>query len=430
MRLRVLLAGCLLVILTTADLFSAELHLGVTRKEATKIPLGIVKIDMGPALEQQFSLLQSVLETDLTRSLVFNLVDTDPLLIKEQSRSPNNALIKRLGAAGIEVLLWLSLTQRGNDLVLEARVYDGTSGQSVFSKRYLAQAPFLRAIVHRLADELVLQYTGQPGIAETRIAYTLDKSGQKEIYLMDYDGYNPRRITGDRSLDLFPRWSPDGKSLVYTSYRDGRPEIFLLDLPTGNRRKMVSFPGLNISGAWSPQGTLMAFATTKDGDAEIYTVDPEGKKFQRLTVSPGDDISPSWSPSGREIVFTSDRGGSPQIYIMNSNGGDVRRLTFEGDYSTSPVWSPKGDLIAYACRVEDLIMKICLIQPDGSGFVQFNTGSGDAESPSWAPDGRHLVFSSIRDGNSQLYLINLDGTGLERLTKEAVNLTGPAWSPN
>jgi TolB protein len=429
LRLLALLAGCFWVILSTVDLFSDELHLGVTRKEAVKIPLGIVKSEAGPELEPQFNSARSVLEMDLTRSLVFNLVETEPILANEPSSSMKEALNKKLGAAGIEVLVWLTLTQKVKDLVLEAQVYDGTSGQWVFGKRYLAQAPFMRAVVHRLADDLVLQYTGQPGIAETRIAYTSDKTGYKEIYLMDYDGYNPRRITGDHSLDLFPRWTPDGKSLVYTSYKDGRPEIYLQDLATGRRRKMVGFPGLNISPSWSPLGTLMAFATTKDGDAEIYTMDSAGKNFQPLTVGLGANLSPSWSPTGNEIAFNSDRGGSPQIYIMNSDGANVRRLTFEGDYNTSPAWSPKGDRIAYVCRTDDRL-KICLIGPDGTGLAELGTGSGDDESPSWAPDGQHLVFSSNRSGNSQLYLINLDGTGLEPLTKEASNQTGPAWSPN
>ena len=269
MRLLALLAGCLLVILTAADIFSVELHLGVMRTEATKIPIGVVRYEVDKGLEPQFVDVESVFEADLRRSLVFNLVDTSPLLARESSRSPETALIKRLGASGIQALVWLSLSQQQSELTLEAQVYDGASGQRVFGKRYVAQASFLRAVVHRLVDDLVLQYTGQPGIAQTRIAYTSDKTGHKELYVMDYDGYNPQRITGDRSLSLFPRWAPDGKSLVYTSYKDGQPEIFSLDLAGGRRQKLVSFQGLNMSPAWSPSGKLLAFATTKDGDAEI-----------------------------------------------------------------------------------------------------------------------------------------------------------------
>ncbi|MES4784879.1 MAG: Tol-Pal system beta propeller repeat protein TolB [Nitrospiraceae bacterium] len=327
------------------------------------------------------------------------------------------------------MLVWGKMSMRDADLVLDGSVYDGGS-DNIADKRYVGSPSVLRLIAHRLADELVFRYTGEQGIARTKIAFVSEQGGSRELYVMDYDGYAPRQVTADGFLNLMPRWSRDRRYLIFTAYRDrSKQTIDMIELATGKRWTLVSLPGLNITPALSPDGNYLAFATSQDGNSEIYKMDTNSKALQRLTVHTAGDLSPAWSPTGREIAFTSDRGGGPQIYIMSADGSNVRRLTFEGDYNAAPAWSPRGTWIAHVCRTPERQYKLCLISPDGQKRVQITSGSGMDDSPSWSPDGRHLVFSSTSEGKSHIYMINSDGTELERLTSGGGYHSSPSWSP-
>jgi TolB protein len=312
---------------------------------------------------------------------------------------------------------------------LEGRLYDYQKGDEIGGKRYIGPPQMARTMVHRLADELVFQYTGEQGIARSWIAYVSEVDGGKELFLMDYDGFHPRRLTYDISLNLAPTWSPDKRRLAFVSYRNGDdPQIEELDLATGRRRTLVAFAGMNITPDWSPNGNELAFATTKDGNSEIYKVDKELKRFERLTENRAADLAPSWSPTGRELAFTSDRGGNPQVYVMSADGSNVRRLTYEGNYNTAATWSPKGNWIAYVCRDERKLLKICIITPDGQQWRRVTSGVSNDESPSWAADSRHIAFSSTRNGRRDIHIMTIDGMEVERLTANGSYNDDPAWS--
>lgn len=411
--------------------YASEIYLEITKSGFQKVPIGIFNlVNSADIKNNRDENPTEILKNDLKRSQVFEIRD----LVKEGlaadlAGDPDQTVIKIAGEKGITLLVWGSLYWREKELVLEGHLFETGTGKMIFGKRYIGSTQVLRLMVHRLADELVFRYTGEKGISQTKIVYLSEKGGVKEIRLMDYDGFNNRRIGLDRGIIISPKWSPDGKQLTYTSYRDGNPDIYVADLGRGLLRKVISFSGLNISPSWSLSGDQIAFATTRDGNAEIYTVDKEVRRFKRLTFNQADDISPSWSPTGNEIAFTSDRGGTPQIYIMGADGTDARRITFEGDYNTSPVWSPKGDWIAYTCR-KDGLLKICRIRPDGSELTQLTFGGSDDEAPSWSPDGRHIVFTSNREKNRSIYMMNIDGSDIERLTSDEANNTSPSWSPN
>ena len=192
--------------------------------------------------------------------------------------------------------------------MLSGKLYDAASAMKMSSKEYLGNEDTFRRMIHSFADEIVSRYTGEKGVARTRIAFVSDKSGYKELYTMDYDGRNPMKISADRSICLSPAWSPDGKVLVYVSYRDRNPDLFGLDMETGRRWKISGNEGLNISPAWSPDGKRLALALSKDGSAEIYIMDLRGTEPERLTYGAFDNVSPAWSPNGREIVFNSGTG--------------------------------------------------------------------------------------------------------------------------
>jgi TolB protein len=407
----------------------AQFYLGVIQGEAKKIPLVILDIRDETGSQKLRTEALEVLQADLVRSQIFEVMDPKKLdLSYEGNEEPPESVIKRAGTFGITGVVWAALQPRGAELVLSGKLYDAASAMKMSSKDYFGNEGTFRRMIHSFADEIVSRYTGEKGIARTRIAYVSDKSGYKELYVMDYDGRNPMKISADRSICLSPAWSPDGKVLAYVSYRDHNPDLYGLDMETGRRWKISGDEGLNISPAWSPDGKHLALALSKDGTAEIYTMNRNGKNPERLTYGAFDNVSPAWSPNGREIVFNSGRAGTPQLYIMNADGTDVRRITFDGSYNGSPNWSPRGDRIVFVSQVHGLF-KIATVNPDGSDFRLLTDGPGNDENPSWSPSGRQIAFSSTRDGRAGIYIMNADGSDIERITPRDANYTSPAWSP-
>ncbi|HEY3198391.1 MAG TPA: Tol-Pal system beta propeller repeat protein TolB [Nitrospirales bacterium] len=407
---------------------AVEVFIDATRGEIKKIPIAVFTFK--ESLRGDSQNVTDVLKADLRRSLLFEVGELKALGIKPEVNSrPAQDAIRRAGDAGLLVQIWGTLSPKGTDAVLEGTLYDFLRGDDVGGKRYVGPPKMARTMMHRLADEVVFQYTGEQGIARSWIAFVSEVDSGKELFLMDYDGHYPRRLTYDLSLNLAPTWSPDKRRLAFVSYRSGDdPQIEELDLATGRRRTLAAFPGMNITPEWSPSGNELAFASTTTGNSEIYKVDKSARKFERLTDNRAADLAPTWSPTGREIAFTSDRGGSPQIYLMSSDGSNVRRLTFEGSYNTAAAWSPKGNWIAYVCRDDRRLLKICLVSPDGQQTRRLTSGSSNDESPSWAADGRHIAFSSTRDGRRDIYMMTLEGTDQERLTLNGSYNDDPAWS--
>lgn len=414
---------------------ATDVFLEATRPDFQKIPVGVFGFQNGAGPAWLGGRIEEVLKADLRRSLVFTLVDLPAIGIKVRDvGGGDKAVFKQAADNGVSVLVWGKTStkevDKDTDVMMDGYVYDGGDDEVVGGKRYVGSTSVVRLMAHRFADELVFRYTGEPGIARTKIAFVSELGNAREVFVMDYDGYEPRQITADGFLNLMPRWSPDRRFLVFTAYRNrNTQDIDMIELATGKRWTLVSLNGLNITPALSPDGNYLAFATSQDGNAEIYKLDTRSKSMQRLTINPAGDLSPSWSPSGREIVFTSDRGGGPQVFLMSADGSNVRRLTYEGDYNAAPAWSPRGNWIAYVCRTPGKQYKLCLITPDGQKRVQLTNGAGVDDSPSWSPDGRHLVFSSTGDGKSHIYMISTDGKDLERLTFGGTHNSSPSWSP-
>ncbi len=430
---------CVLGPVWITDSQAADISLEVSRSEFQKIPIWVLGFADGGsskgATTRLGNKIAEILKADLRRSQIFEVLD-EPTHAMEfgTDQCQGQVDLSELKDAEATVMTWGRIGRRGTDLLMDVCEYDVGNDKVAKGKRYVGDRitmRLLRLMVHRWADQLVSHYTGESGIARTKIAYVSEKEGNRELFVMDYDGYGQQQVTGDGYLNLMPVWSPDRHSLVYTAFRQMNQEIVQLELGSGTKTTLVDPKGLNITPALSPDGETLAYASAKEGNSEIYTMNLSTQEVTQLTFPPGAALSPSWSPNGREIVFTSDRGRKPQLYIMSADGSNVRRLTFEGKYNAAPSWSPRGEWIAYVCRIPKQGFRLCRISPDGQERSQITSGSHEEmdDSPSWSPDGRHLVFSSMRNGQSHIYMINDDGTELEQLTSGGTHHSSPSWSP-
>ncbi|HVT17344.1 MAG TPA: Tol-Pal system beta propeller repeat protein TolB [Thermoanaerobaculia bacterium] len=331
-----------------------------------------------------------------------------------------------IATQGSEVALFGDMRAEGDKLVFEGRLFDVGSGKTIIAKRYRGPASVARRMAHTFADEVVRYLTGTPGIALSSIAFTSDRTGFKEIFVMDYDGHNQRRITGHRSISMSPAWSPSGDALAYTSFLGGSPGIYLADLATGQKKPLVTSGSLNITPSFSPDGNQITFARSVEGNVEIFTADRKGGRLRRLTTSPAIDTNPAWSPKGGEIAFTSNRAGNPHIYLMDVEGTNQRRITFDGTYNDGAAWSPGGDRIAFTSR-RDGVFQIAVVDV-ASLETKVLTSGGESESPAFSPDGRKIVFTSRRGGSKQLFVMDAkDGGNLRPLT-DAGNNDMADWS--
>jgi Tol biopolymer transport system component/tRNA A-37 threonylcarbamoyl transferase component Bud32 len=269
-----------------------------------------------------------------------------------------------------------------------------------------------------------------------------------EIYVMNTDGSNQTNLTRNSADDLGAAWSPDGTRIAFHSNRDGKYGIYVMNADGSGVTRLTDNPAADYAPAWSPNGTQIAFVSTRDDNQEIYVMNADGSRQTRLTTNPGSDFAPAWSPDGTRIVFTSGHDDPHptscsntcnfQIYVMNADGSGLIRLTAGLMRGDSPAWSPDGKRIAFesernhadigACGL-DCKFDIYVINADGSGLTNLTDNTLDSENPAWSPDGTHIVFMSVRDGNREIYIMNADGSGVIRLTNNSTDDLLPAWSP-
>jgi TolB protein len=308
------------------------------------------------------------------------------------------------------------------------RLYDLTTPEHrlIATKKFAVPNSQGRRLAHKIADEVVLQFTGELGIADTKIAYVVGPRGAKEIVVADYDGASAVPVTRNGSINLTPVWSPDARSLAYTSYKQGYPDLYRA-FPFERRpeQTLAAFVGINTAPAFSPDGKSIAMTLSKDGNPEVYVLSLATGSMRRLTRHAGIDTEPTWAPTGRQIAFISDRTGSPNLYVMDAEGTNVRQLT-SGGFHTQPRWSPKGDAIAYTARQG--AHNIWLVNVDGSNPRRLTNG-GDNQGGTWAPNGRHLAFQSNRSGRWQIFAMLADGSAQTAIATGPAEATSPSWSP-
>ncbi len=406
-----------------------EITLGVSDVGSRRISLAVpdFRAESSTETSRAAQEMTQTLRNDLAFSGFFSLIP-DKYYDYVSSNSQKGVLYKDWLGIGAESLVLGKVASDAENLVVEGRLYDNRQEQLVMGKRYRAEPEMGRSIAHRFGNEIVRQFMGKPGIFLSRITFVSQVKKGKEIFVMDYDGARIKKLTGNGSLNLNPAWSPDGKEIAFLSYRSGKPELVILSSKGELRRAFPQSGELNLAPDWSPDGRRIAFTGSRDGNAEIFLLNVASGSLTRITNNPALDTSPSWSPTGRELAFVSDRSGSPQVYLMDAEGANVRRLTFEGSWNDLPAWSPnpKGDKIAYCSRMEghfDILVRDLATQKT----AQLTRNSGNNEDPRWSPDGRHLVFSSDRAGNYDIYEMDMDGGNQRRITQGGNNFN-PDWS--
>jgi TolB protein len=370
------------------------------------------------------------LSRDLTITGYFNVLDRKAFLEdpKETGITPERIRFEDWTTIGAEYLVKGGFQTDGRELITEFRLFDVIRGELIVGKRYIGKPEDRNRMVMQFVDEILLALTGEAGLFETRVAFVKKADTYSEIYTINFDGSDLRRITNYNALTLSPRWSPDGRFLAFTSYRDGNPDIYLRDLGNGSTRKLVFYSGLNLPGSWSRDSARLLVTLSRDKNQEIYDMNVGSGILQRLTHDFAIDVSPVRSPDEQRIAFVSNRGGSPQIYIMDANGGNVRRLTYDGNYNTSPAWSPKGKRIAYEGSVNGRF-QIFTIDAEGGNQQQLTFEGGDHESPTWSPDGRYLAYSVRGYGRNRIEIINESGQNARVLHEGKDGCQSPSWSP-
>ena len=314
----------------------------------------------------------------------------------------------------------------------EFRLWDVVGGTQLTGQQYFTTPDNWRRIAHIISDAIYERLTGEKGYFDSRVVF-VDETGAKErrvkrLALMDQDGANIRYLTRGDDLVLTPRFSPSSQEITYMAFGQGDPRVYLLNIETGQREIVGNFPGMTFSPRFSPDGQRVIMSLQQGGNSNIFTMDLRSKATTRLTDTAAIDTAPSYSPDGTKICFESDRGGKPQIYVMAANGGAAQRISFgEGSYST-PVWSPRGDAIAYT-RQHQGQFSIGIMRPDGSGERVLTEGYHN-EGPTWAPNGRVLMFFRDPGGSGGPSLFTIDLTGRnEQKVQTPSYASDPAWSP-
>ena len=365
---------------------------------------------------------QKTLDADLAAAAPIASVERRLYALVEDDPRPE-VLNERWRSIGAQFLLSGTVVRAGGQLVVEARLVDLVSGEFAFAKRYRAGISASQVVAHTLANDLVQVFTGRQGPFLSRIAFISNRTGDSELWVMDWNGENQKQLTKHNSLALAPTWSPDGKNLVFTSYLRGTPALYLLTPQEGYLKLLWDKGGVNSSASISPNGRTVAFASSTDGNVDIFIVPIDGGEAQRLTTARGIDTQPSWAPNGRQIAFTSTRSGSPQLYLMDADGSNVRRLSFGGFFHDEATWAYDGTRLSCTTRDEGTfqIATIDVVTTDRKVIP----APGNNESPCFSPEGSMIAFESDRTGDPQIYITDANGVP-RQLTTEGSNHS-PTW---
>jgi TolB protein len=415
------------------SLARAQSRLSVTEGNVAPMPIAITNfVPGGPSDADVGSGVTQVITNNLKRSGLFAPIDQAAFI--ERISNPDNApQFQNWKSINAQALVTGRMTRQSDGrLKAEFRLWDVATGQQLDGQQYFTAPEYWRRISHIISDRIYTKLTGDKGYFDTRVVF-VDESGPSErrvkrLAIMDQDGANVRYLTRGADLVLTPRFSPSTQEITYMEFGQGDPKVYLFNIETGQREIVGNFPGMSFSPRFAPDGQRIIMSLQQGGNSNLFVMDLRSKSTTRLTDTPAIDTSPSYSPDGNQICFESDRGGKPQIYVMPANGGAAQRISFgDGSYST-PVWSPRGDYIAFT-KQGGGEFAIGIMKVDGSGERILTSGFHN-EGPTFAPNGRVLMFFRDPGGNSGPSLFTIDISGRNELKVPTPGFASdPAWSP-
>ena len=408
----------------------AELVIEITGGSEAALPIAVVPFGYeGFAASEDIS---AIVRNDLERSGRFAPLPQQDLISTPHEKSEINFKDWRL-LRSEGLLVGKVSSVDGQTYQVQFQLFDVYKAQQLVGKRYQVPASGLRRVAHQIADQVYQALTGEQGVFSTRLAFVsvlknADGSRRYALQISDFDGANPRTVLQSKQPILSPNWSPEGERLSYVSFENGKAEIFIQEMRSGKRTALATFKGLNSAPSWSPDGRKLAMTLSKGGNPEIYVMDIATKALTRVTHSSQSiDTEAVWMPNGHELVFTSDRGGRPQIYKVPATGGRAERLTFEGRYNASPDISADG---RYLTMMHALKGKFYIaVQDLETGAVNVLTERGKDESPSFAPNGRLIMYATEQNGKGIMAAVSVDGNFHQRLGETGIDVREPAWSP-
>ncbi|MGN6516539.1 MAG: Tol-Pal system beta propeller repeat protein TolB [Rhizomicrobium sp.] len=406
----------------------AQLRVDVTQGNIQPLPIAIPDF-IGSAQGAQIA---GVVRADLDRSGLFRVLDPKSFVdhVTDINTVPDFANWRVINAQAL--VTGQVQAQPDGRLRLDFRLWDVGGGSQMVGLQYYTTPDNWRRIAHMVSDAIYERVTGEKGYFDTRIVFIAESGPAthrvKRLAVMDEDGANPKFLTNGSYLVLTPRFNPTAQMIAYMSYIGGKPRVYLFDMETGKQEMLGNFPNMTFSPRFSPDGNKVVMALEKGGNSDVYVMDLRTRSVTRLTNDPGIDDAPSYSPDGTQIVFESDRGGSQQVYVMNADGSNQHRISFGGGKNGTPVWSPRGDLIAFTKQAGGAF-RIGVMRPDGSGERMITDGWED-EGPTWAPNGRVLMFGRTERGGrgSSIWSVDVTGRNERRVTTPGA-ASDPAWSP-
>ena len=426
-------AGAIAMALLAPRPAAAVLRIDVTQGTVQPLPIALPDfVGVSPTDIETARNISQVISANLKRSGLFAPVDPAAFIEK----ITNVDAVPRFPdwrAINAQALVTGRITRQSDGrLKAEFRLWDVFAGQQLTGQQYFTTPDNWRRIAHIISDSIYERLTGEKGYFDSRIVF-IDESGPKErrvkrLAIMDQDGAGVRYLTRGDELVLTPRFSPSTQEITYMSFGRGDPRVYLLNIETGQRETVGNFPGMTFSPRFSPDGQRVIMSLQQGGNANLFTMDLRSRATTRLTDTAAIDTAPSYSPDGSRICFESDRGGSQQIYVMPAQGGPGQRISFnEGSYST-PVWSPRGDTIAFT-KQHGGRFAIGIMRTDGSGERILTEGFHN-EGPTFAPNGRVVMFFRDPGGESGPQLFTIDITGRnEQQVPTPGYASDPAWSP-
>ena len=411
------------------------LRIEITDGVVEPMPFAIARFHDEGGAGDYLNQVQSLIAADLTGTGLFREIPASAHIARPESFDAPVSY-DDWKAINAQALITGAVRVEGGKVVVKFRLFDVFAGQPLGDgMQFDASTGNWRRAAHKAADQVYARLTGEGPYFDSRVAFVQERGPKdnrlKRIGVMDYDGANVKYLTDDSALVLKPRFSPDGSKILYTSYATGFPQAMVLDVNTLSSRALsaAQHGTMSFSPRFSPDGRWIVYSLEKNGNTDIYQMDAASGAQRPLTNAPSIETSPSYSPDGSQIVFESDRSGTPQLYIMGANGGEPRRISFgEGRYGT-PVWSPRGDMIAFTRQV-GAKFHIGVMRTDGSEEKMLTESFLD-EGPTWAPNGRVVMFARVTPGgNGEPRLHSVDITGRNmRPVKVNGAASDPDWGP-